>query len=118
MRSLALFLLLLQPACGAGWRRPPQLPAAGFDERQQVRVWYDGSSRQLHGVVFMHDSLSGIPFFRPLDCDSCRVAVPRAEIDSVQVGDPMGGLWRSVALGAAVFFGWYLMYCYEGCSSD
>jgi hypothetical protein len=39
----------------------------------------------MYGVVVLTDSLRGIPFPRPLDCDSCRVAIPRAEVDSVRV---------------------------------
>ena len=44
--------------------------------------------------------MSGIPFLKPVDCDSCRVKVERAEIDSLRIGDPVAGFWTTAALGA------------------
>ena len=55
---------------------------------------------QLHGVIVGADSLSGIPFFKPLECDSCRVSVRLGAVDSLRIGDSMDGFWRTVALGA------------------
>lgn len=40
---------------------------------------------RIHGLTVLADSLRGIPSPAPLDCDSCRVAVPRAEVDSIRV---------------------------------
>jgi hypothetical protein len=44
------------------------------------------------------DSVSGIPFLAPLTCDSCRVGFPRAQVDSIKLGDPTGGFWASTGL--------------------
>jgi hypothetical protein len=65
-------------------------------------VWASGQALRLHGVVVKADSVSGIPFFKPLDCDSCRVGLRRTEVDSLRVGDPMNGFWGTTALGVAV----------------
>ena len=51
-----------------------------------------------HGVIVTTDSLSGIPFQRPLDCDTCRVAVRLATIDSVRIGNPEAGFWKSAGM--------------------
>lgn len=52
-----------------------------------------------HALVVATDSISGVPFTRPPACDSCRVAVPRALVDSVRLGNPTAGFWKSVGLG-------------------
>jgi len=57
---------------------------------------------RLHGVIVGADTVSGIPFVRSLDCDSCRVGIERAEVDSLRIGDPVSGFWKTAALGAAV----------------
>lgn len=49
-------------------------------------------------MVITPDSISGIPFLAPLTCDSCRAIFPRAQVDSIQVGDPTGGFWASTIL--------------------
>jgi hypothetical protein len=57
-------------------------------------------------VVLASDTLSAIPYFRPIECDSCRVRLPLREIDSLRLGDPVGGVWRTVFLvqGLALLF--------------
>ncbi len=86
---------------------PGPLPA-----RQQVQVWAGGRILRLHGVIVGADTVSGIPFSRSLDCDSCRVGVGRVEVDSLRIGDPVAGFWKTAALGAAITlvalcrFGW------------
>jgi hypothetical protein len=55
---------------------------------------------RLHGVIVGADTVSGIPFLKALDCDSCRVRFERAEVDSLRLGDPVGAFWGTAALGA------------------
>jgi hypothetical protein len=50
-------------------------------------------------VVLTGDSIAGIPFLQPLDCDSCRVTLPVSAVDSLRTGDPEGGFWATAALG-------------------
>jgi hypothetical protein len=67
---------------------------------------------RLHGVIVGTDTVSGVPFLEPLDCDSCRVAIGQPEIDSLRIGEPVGGFWMTAALGALAglialcHFGW------------
>jgi hypothetical protein len=51
-----------------------------------------------HAVVVRHDSISGVPFVRPPDCDSCRRALPLDLVDSVRVGHPVTGFWKTLGL--------------------
>jgi hypothetical protein len=100
--------------CGAGWRSLPPLAPSELPPDQQVQVWSLDRARQWHGVIVTSDSVSGIPFFRPLSCDSCRRSVPRAEVDSLRVGSPSAGFWKSLGLLAvgtvllAFLTGWYV----------
>jgi hypothetical protein len=91
-------LALAQAGCGAGWRRPPELTTEALPPGQQVQVWHGGHAERLHAVIITQDSVSGVPFLRPRGCDSCRVAFPRAAVDSLRLGHPERGFWKSVAL--------------------
>jgi hypothetical protein len=70
---------------------------------------------QLHGVIVGADTVSGIPFFRSLDCDSCRVGIGQVEVDSLRIGDPAVGFWKTAMLGAAVtLVAMCRRWCYSG----
>jgi hypothetical protein len=87
LREVGLITLLTGCAGGlAGWQRVESTPALDFTPRQQVQVWHDGRSDIWHRVRPVPDSLSGIPYHRPLDCDSCRVCLPLGAIDSLRLG--------------------------------
>jgi hypothetical protein len=86
--------------CGAGWRRQTMLPGV-LAERQQVQVWHRGLVERWHAVVLTTDSVRGIPFLRPVDCDSCRITLPIAEVDSVRTGSSVRGFWRGTAVVTA-----------------
>jgi hypothetical protein len=62
-----------------------------LDARQTVDVWSHGRRLRLHGATVLLDSITGIPYDMPLTCDSCRVGLPRAQIDSAFVirGSPL-----------------------------
>ena len=98
-RALLCGLLLLpQIACGAGWHRiAPPVPSV-LPERQQVQVWQGRHALLLHAVRLTSDAVSGIPFVQPAACDSCRVSLPHAAIDSLRTGNPPAGFWKSVGL--------------------
>jgi hypothetical protein len=55
-----------------------------------------------HALVVETDSITGVPFTRPPGCDSCRAAVPRGSVDSVRLGNPTAGFWKSVGLGMGI----------------
>lgn len=106
----ALLATLPSAACGAGWRavtvEPREVPP-----RQQAQLWVAAGPLQVHGLRVTGDSISGIPFLQPLACDSCRVAFPRAEVDSVRFGDPTGGFWSSAGLGILALLGVMVALC-------
>jgi hypothetical protein len=111
-RKLALIALTLaQVGCGAGWRRVTETEPRTLPARQQVQVWQDGHALQLHAVAFGIDSVSGVPYLQPSDCDSCRVSIGASEVDSVRVGNPPAGFWRSFAL----VLGGGLVLTFVGC---
>ena len=76
------------------------MTAAGLalGARQQVQVWQQGTALRWHAVIVAPDSVSGIPFLQPIDCDSCRVTVAREAVDSIRLGNPVAGFWQSVGL--------------------
>jgi hypothetical protein len=92
--------------CGAGWRRLEDLTPQALPLRAQVQLWTGRQTRVLHAVIVEADSVTGVPFHLPPECDSCRVAVARNTIDSMRVGNQERGALRSlglayVALGVA-----------------
>jgi hypothetical protein len=76
-------LILVETAC-AGPHRVEFPSSQPFPQRQQLEIWQGRKARTLHAVVQGRDSLSGVPVHRPPGCDSCRVSLPLAEIDSVR----------------------------------
>jgi hypothetical protein len=48
-------------------------------------------------------------------CDSCRLALPRAAVDSVRLGDPVEGFWKTVALVLGVPTLILIYVCARGC---
>jgi hypothetical protein len=112
--ALVIGTLMLAEACDAGWRRPQELSPDSLSPRQQVQVWRQGRTVQWHAVVISADSISGIPYYKPVDCDSCRVAFPRASVDSIRLGDPVAGFWKSVGLVMGVM----LAFCAAKCPRD
>jgi hypothetical protein len=94
----ALFGLLPATACNAGWHTVALAEPTTLSSRQQAQIWVGRREVRVHGVAVTQDSISGIPIFQPLTCDSCRVAFPRTQVDSLRLGDPVGGFWKSTGL--------------------
>src|SRR5512143_637733 len=107
-------LLLAIEACGTGWRRPVEIAPGRLRPRQQVQVWRRGEPQRWHAVVIGQDSISGIPFSRPLECDTCRAALALTDVDSIRLGNTVAGFWKSVALG----LGGLLAVCIAVCPRD
>jgi len=104
-------LALIQGGCGAGWHRVSLDDPRLIRPKQQVLVWSTAQRQQWHGLQFSADTLKGIPYFQPLTCDTCRRAVAREDIDSLQAGNPVAGFWRSVGLGTGLLLGLGLVAC-------
>jgi len=109
--AIVVGVVMLAQACGAGWHRLNELGTGALEPRQQAEVWRAGRALRWHALLINADSVSGIPFHRPVDCDSCRVAVPRASIDSLRLGDPVAAFWKSAGLVAGALLAGCLAFC-------
>ena len=85
-------------ACGAGWHQPAHLTPGPWPTGQQVQVWIEQQALRWHAVVVRQDSISGVPFLKAPACDSCRRTLPVAGVDSVRIGRPVAGFWKTVGL--------------------
>lgn len=106
---------LVALGCGAGWHQPVSPVAGALPPRQQVQVWRGGTAFQLHAVVVTADSVTGIPYTRPVTCDSCRIGLPRAEADSIRLGNPVAGFWKSFGLVVGIPTAILIVVCWSGC---
>lgn len=114
----ALLLLLGTGGCGAGWRRVPPPWAEQLPPRQQAQVWTGSESRRWHAVRIVGDTVSGVPYLEPPECDSCRVALNRSVVDSIRTGNPVGGFLRTTAVVFAVGLLLVLSLCdSQGCAT-
>jgi hypothetical protein len=52
----------------------------------RVRIWTHDSVLQWHAVLVTRDSISGLPDNISQQCDSCRLTLPTAAVDSLRVG--------------------------------
>jgi hypothetical protein len=84
--------------CGAGWRRIEDPTPRTLPVREQVQLWRGRQDRVLHAVTIRDDSVSGVPFHLPPDCDSCRVVIARSMVDSMRLGNQERGALRSLGL--------------------
>jgi hypothetical protein len=86
-RSTMVSVLLGMAALGCAG--PPKLvpvpePPGAFKPRQEIEVWRDSNAVTLHGVRIAAESLTGVPLWRPPECDSCRVTIPLQAVDSLR----------------------------------
>ena len=101
MRSSILLLALapLTIGCGAGWQQATTLSPGPMPTRQQVQVWSGGAAYRWHVVTVTQDSITGVPFTESPACQTCRVGLSRTVVDSVRLGNPVAGFWKTVGLG-------------------
>lgn len=105
---VAIFVSLgITSNCAAPQRVSMPPAPASFEPRQELEVWRGRAALTLHGVRVAGDSLTGVPIWKPPDCDSCRVSVPVSGIDSIRtVHNERAGMLAAslpfVALGAVV----------------
>jgi hypothetical protein len=113
---LQMALILPQTGCGAGWRRIDLPPPASLPARQQVQVWQAGMATRLHAVSLSSDSVSGVPYLQPIECDSCRVTLALQAVDSIRSGNPTAGFWKTVGLTLAGLAVGLVVICATGSS--
>jgi hypothetical protein len=85
-----------KPLCGRTLHRRTE--CARGDQVPQL-LWLGHQTRVLHSVIVGSDSVSGVPFHLPPECDSCRAAVARSMMDSMRLGNQERGALRSLGLG-------------------
>lgn len=86
--SVAWLVGLLLTGCAPAWQSIPLPADTLLRPRQHLQVWQQGHARVLHSVRVTPESIGGVPYHLPPLCDSCRVALPRAQVDSTRVGNP------------------------------
>ena len=103
--SVRGWLVLVLPlwACSAGWHRIEPVAPTSLDPGQQVQVWQGTTRIQLHAVRVDRDSISGVPFQKPRECDSCRVSLPSSTIDSLRAGNPTAAFLKSIGLTLGIW---------------
>jgi hypothetical protein len=95
---LAVALVVLA-GCSARHRLNPPYPTA-LPPEQRVQVWRGGQRTVLHHVTIDSATVQGVALpWRP-NCDSCRVAIPVAQADSLVLEnlDAVGFLRGTVIL--------------------
>jgi hypothetical protein len=97
--------------CGAGWHRVPLNGPEALSSHQQVQIWTRDGVHRWHAVVVSQDSVSGVHFLEPPECDSCRVTLARAAVDSLRIGNPTAGFWKSVGITVGVMFSTMIAIC-------
>jgi hypothetical protein len=107
-----LLLTLLMSGCRTRWTRIEIAPDSWPPPRRDFEVWTGGRIRTLHAVRITADSLTGVPFFRPPDCDSCRISIPMRQIDSLRTGNKMEGFARTVGLVVGIQFVGTIVMCH------
>jgi len=100
--AFALGLVVLAGGCSADWHRVPVGEGGQLPLGQRVQVFHGPRTEQWHAIRLTLDSISGVPFIRPATCDSCRVSLPRTEVDSIRLGDPDKAVLESLAAALVV----------------
>ena len=86
-RRLATLVMALQLTGCTSFRaeRPMETLPAQAAPRDKYQVWSGGRAQLLVALRVTPESLSGVPSWKAPDCDSCRVAFARRDVDSVRV---------------------------------
>lgn len=106
--KLVVGLLVLVVACAPAAARITLQPGASMEPEQRLALWQGEQVDTLHGVQVSDSALSGIPAWQATDCDSCRIVLPLATIDSVfELPQRRSGLApaAAAAVGAAAMAG-------------
>jgi hypothetical protein len=75
-------LLVLIAACVPSAQRVGLAPGVVIEPGQVLAVWHADTADTLRAVQVTDSLVTGIPYSDPVECDSCRVTWPLAEIDS------------------------------------
>lgn len=85
VRCSRLALVVLVAGCFPWGLRQLDEEPTPLKPSRDVWIWSDTTVRTWHGVVISDDSVSGVPWYEALTCDSCRRSMPRTQVDSMTV---------------------------------
>lgn len=112
-RASGLLFAVAVAGC-VNWSNAQAPKPQSFAPREQVKVWTEGRSSRLQAVRFEGDSLSGTPYQHSPGCDSCRVAIALADVDSIQTGKSPEALSMVLIIGIPTLAIGYLTAVYAG----
>lgn len=105
VRSLSGALLLATTAGCAAWK-PMGAPLPRNPPGDHAfQIWTRERSYALYELRVTDEEISGIPLIDDRHCRECRVAIKRADIDSIQVGDPARGTATTLAVAGTAVLG-------------
>jgi len=96
-----LALLLTGEGC---WTRSRLDEPTPLNPDQEVWIWSGGKGVQWREVIISRDSVIGIPYHSPRDCEDCRRSISRAEVDSIVVVRPSVAQKVVLYAGSAALF--------------
>lgn len=96
-------MTVLLAGCAGWWPLEPQHPAA-LRPGDILEFHARGQAVRLHAVRFAHDSLSGVPWLQPKECDSCRVQYAVDEAADARIGHPETTGWVLFILPFVLLF--------------
>lgn len=85
-RELPLLLLMALAGCTHWVKDEAVTTAPNPDVRKQYQIFTPSETIRAHSVRADATNLSYVSYLLPPDCDSCRVTIPLAMVDSVRTG--------------------------------
>jgi hypothetical protein len=95
------------------WQLDSSALATPQPDRRQLEIWSQGHATVVHGLRLHGDTVVAVPYWKPLDCDSCAARFARGLIDSVRVQAP-DNVRSATSLGAGVVFFVVVLWLYRG----
>jgi hypothetical protein len=96
------------------WSKAQAPAPQAFAPREQVKVWTMGRSSRFQAVRIEGDSISGTPYQHSPSCDSCRVAIALADVDSMQTGKSPEALSMVLIIGIPALAIGFLAAAFSG----
>lgn len=96
-RAFPLLVVLALTGC-AGWRRVELPPDTTLARRQQVQIWRGTTATVVHAVRVTPDTVAGVPYLMRPSCDTCAIAIPRNQVDSLRFGAAEGNAMALIIL--------------------
>lgn len=107
-RPITRLILLVVTAGSLGcavWKPLPTPLPTNPPGDQAFKIWTAERSYALYELHISQDSITGVPLIDDRHCRDCRVAIKRADVDSVQVGDPARGTATTLAVAGTAVLG-------------